>query len=232
MKPILIIIFVNAIFQASFSQAYTITNLSTLHDHYTFERSKVNATDQSRYNMIDGSPYLVERFIDGEVIINDSFLIEKVPLRYNTYTDKMEYLDDQKSVLEVNTSGQKFTFKFDNRHFNIVEYINRNDKEHGFLELLVDGEIRLYRKYSVKFEEATKAMGYQNSKSNRFVRQNDIFLVAIKGAAPVAVYSKKELLLKLQQVNPDIELYLKKHELKMSSEKSVIELIEYCNSKL
>lgn len=182
--------------------------------------------------MIDGSPYLVERFIEGEVIINDSFLIVNVPLRYNTYTDKMEYLDGQKRVLEVNTSGQKFTFKFDYRHFNIVEYINRSDKEHGFLELLVDGEIQLYRKYSVKLEEATKATGYQNSKPNRFVRQNDIFLVAIKDAAPVAVYGKKDLLLKLKQVNPDIELYLKSRELRIRSEKSVIELIEYCNSKL
>lgn len=227
MKTILILIAFIIIGNTTFSQA--IDNVHTLHDQYTLEKSRLNALDPERYSRIEGSPYLSEEFVKGEVIINDSIRYEQIPLRYNIFSDKMEYIDAQERVLEVNTAINRFAFDFSGHNFKLIQYNDGKGTKRGMLELLVDGETRLYRKYNVVIIGGTPAKGYQTAKPTRFNRTNDQFLIATEGKIPVLVTNKRNLIKKLEGVNPQIDQYLKNNKVRMSLEQSIIDIVEFAN---
>jgi hypothetical protein len=231
MKQLLTLVALFMVVIGAHSQSIRTNDVNMMIDQFRRERSSGSVIDQSKYTGISGSPYMVDEFAEGEVFINDSIRFEKVSLRYNIFTDKMEFLDAQKRVLEIDYSAGKFSFLINNNKFDVLSYTENGNSKQGHLELLVDGDIRLYRKYNVQFEEATKPMGFQDPLPKRFVRENDTFLVAISNEIPEAIYKRRDLLTKLNQDSPEIEQYLKNNRLRMS-EQSLIDLITYYNNNI
>ncbi len=210
----------------AFSQTFTITDLSSLSDLMSFEKNKSNEFNNPSYANVDGTPYLKDEFVPGDVFINDTILIEEVPLRYNIYSDQMEFVSVQKQVLVIDDPSQKYAFNLEGELFTIQDYIDRGNTEHGVLQLIVDGELRLYKKYLVNFKPATKAIGFQEAQPDRFTRQDDDYLIAIEQNNPETFHNPKDLLEKLKAHKPGIEKYAKEQKLKLKSESG---LIQYCN---
>jgi hypothetical protein len=213
----------------AFSQTFTITDLSSLSDLMSFEKNKSSEFNNPSYANVDGTPYLNEEFIPGDVFINDTILIEEVPLRYNVYSDEMEFVSAQEQVLVINDPNKKFEFNLEGELFSIQEYSEHGNTERGVLQLLVDGDFRLYKKYQVDFKPATKAIGFQEAQPNRFTRQDDQYLLAVEQEAPETFRNHKDLLEKLKAHKPAIEKYAKEQKLKLRSESGLIQLIQYCN---
>jgi hypothetical protein len=228
MKTLFILIAFLIIGHSSFSQA--IDNVHTLHDQYTLEKSRLNALDPGRYSQIAGSPYLSEEFVKGEVIINDSIHYEEIPLRYNIFSDRMEYIDAQERVLEVNTAMHRFVFNLDDRIFRLLQYNDGTGIKRGMLEVMVDGETRLYRKYNMAIVGGTLPTGYQGAKPTRFNKTKDQFFIATGGRIPVLITKRKDLIKNLEAVNPRIDQYLKTNQVRLSSEQSLIDIVEYTNN--
>ena len=227
MKTISVIVILLVSCTVCFSQSFIIRDLSTLSDRLSY---KNNNNEDTYSQNIDGSPYLTKDFIQGEVILNDSFLYKYVPLRYNIYNDKIEFKNNKEQVLEIDNSKQNGKFKFDDHLFIYHKYQCEGQIKQGILEQLVDGKVQLYKKYIIKFEPATKAAGYQDAKPNRFIRFDDEYLIAIGEDIPEFINKNKKILFgKLNQFKPDIGQYAKKEKLNPKSEKDLIHLIEYCN---
>ena len=87
-----------------FPQAFTIADLSSFSDLLSFEKNKSGAFYNNGYRDFDGTPYLNDNFIPGEVIINNSIRIEDVPLRYNIFSNRIEFRNKQKQVFEIDNS--------------------------------------------------------------------------------------------------------------------------------
>ncbi|HKJ44165.1 MAG TPA: hypothetical protein VKA27_18855 [Sunxiuqinia sp.] len=224
--PVLFIFFL-LIGLTGFSQTIVIKDLTSLSDQLTYQRSR----GETNYNDIEGTPFLNRQFIIGEVIVNDSIHYENVPLRYNIYSDNIEFMNDQKQVLEINNSQSKYQFKFDNHQFTVRDYLNYGKTAHGILERLVDGKIQLYKKYQVDFALATKAIGFKDAVPNRFVRKDDTYLISAEKELPSAIGSKKALFEKLKSFKSDIEKYAKSRKLNPKKEEDLIQLIQYCNNE-
>jgi hypothetical protein len=110
-----------------------------------------------------------------------------------------------------------------------LNYSDRGEDKRGILELLVDGNVGLYRQYIVHFKEATKTAGYQEAQPNRFVRQSDEYLLSIGDSMPETIRKSKLLMEDLKKIKPDIEDYAKEQKLKIKSEEGLTKLIQYCN---
>ncbi|PTN09479.1 hypothetical protein [Mangrovibacterium marinum] len=214
-------LFINLI---GYSQAFTIRDLSSLSDHLTYKRNNENT-----YTNIEGSPFLDENFVVGKVIINDSILIENVPLRYNIYSDKIEFKNANGQILEISNSGQVYQFKLGSHTFLESEYRTKNETEQGVLELLVNGNIKLYKKYRIELKEATKAIGFQDAQPNRFTPLDDEYLIAEGDAIPQVIKNPKILLEELKSYQPDIEKYIQKEKVRVKTESGLIRLIRHCN---
>nr|MBD3623104.1 hypothetical protein [Sunxiuqinia sp.] len=214
----------------AFSQTFTITDLRSLSDLMSFEKNKSKDFNDPSYANVDGTPYLKDEFVPGDVFINDTILIEEVPLRYNIYSDQMEFVSAQKQVLVIDDPNKSYAFNLDGELFSIQDYIDRGNMEHGVLQLIVDGDFRLYKKYQIDFKPATKAIGFQDAQPNRFTRQEDQYLLAVDQNAPETFRNHKDLLEKLKAHKPAIEDYAKEQNLKLKSESGLIQLIQYCNN--
>ena len=229
MKPLWIFILFLSISYPVFSQvSQTTIDLDNLSDKISYEESKTNTLDGV---YVEGTPYLNKEFTPGEVVINDSIKYHNIPLRYNIYTEKIQFLNAQNQIRVLDNLQQTYRFDFGNHAFTIRDYLGDEGKvKHGVLEVLADGHIQLYKKYQVDFEQATKAIGYKDAEPNRFVRQDDELLIAVGKAIPQKIRPNKKLLKKLALFKPNIEQYVKNHKLNPKSERDLIQLIQYCNN--
>ena len=80
----------------------------------------------------------------------------------------MQFKSPQEQVLEFDNSARYYNFSFGTLSFLPLAYIEDGNTRNGLLELLADGQIKLYKKYHVEFKEATKAIGYQEAKPDCF----------------------------------------------------------------
>lgn len=212
------------------SQTSVIGSISELSDQYRVERSKGSITDL--YSDIEGSPFLNEEFIRGEIVMNDTLLYREVPLRYNIYTDVMEFQNASGQVLELVIPEGSCIFKLGGSVFSILDYYGLDNEKRGILELLADGHLKLYKQYLVDFKPATKAIGYQDAQPNRFVRQEDEYLLATGEGRPEVFRNAKGLMEKLEQICPDIGRYSKDHKLKPGREGDLVRIIRECNNSI
>lgn len=215
--------------QVCLSQAFTISDINSLGDQYSFEKSKMNTLGGIALSSIDGSPYLLDEFVSGKVIIDDSVLIERVPLRYNIYSDKMEFRNAANQVLEIASSTKHYRFHIGNQTFVNRDYTTDGVLQEGIFERLAEGKISLYKKYGIEFKEASKAIGFQDAEPNRFIRTDDEFYVSIDQNTPVVIDNVKRLAEMLMQYKPSVEEYLQQEKPKLKKEHDLIRLIQYCN---
>ncbi|WP_372776160.1 hypothetical protein [Mangrovibacterium sp.] len=192
-----------------------------------FNRSKGN---DLMYENVDGSPFLADDFVPGEVIIDDSISYESVPLRYNIYTDKIEFKNNQDQITEIDSPDHLYKFNLGARYFELIEYTEEGQTDRGILELLVDGHLKLYKKYNLEFQQAQKAIGYSDAQPDRFVRLEDQYLLAVEQGNPKTFKNAKVLIENIKSLKPDISQYIKKEKVRTKTEKGLIQLIQYCNN--
>lgn len=226
MKYLFLIVIISTLCFTAVSQTYIISDLSTLSDQYTLDKSGKSGLVAPN---IDGTPYLMDEFSEGEVIINDSIRIEKVPLRYNIYNDKIEFKNENEQILEIGNESSSYQFDFKDFSFRNLNYLIDGKTQSGILELLVDGNVKLYKKYNLELAPAQKAIGFQDATPDRFVRKEDQYLVSIGQELPSIFSNPKKLLTELQKIRPDINSVVKKEKIRLRSEKGLCILIQYCN---
>ena len=98
MRSIVVFLFIFVTGFPVISQTSVIGSLNELSDQYRVERSRGGIPANSD---IEGSPFLNEEFIRGEIVMNDTLFYREIPLRYNMYNDVMEFQNASGQVLEL-----------------------------------------------------------------------------------------------------------------------------------
>lgn len=228
MKPVFVVLFFAFAFCAT-GQTYEIKDINSLSDQYKFGRFTEISFDDDTQKNYEGTPFFNEDFSTGDVVINDTTHYQKIPLRYNIYTDKIQFRNNQGRILEFNLSSQKYIFTIEDHRFVNKEYRRYNEKETGILEILAEGKISLYKKYGVVFKQATREAGFKPAEPNRFKPLDDKYLIAIDNTIPEAITLSKKLLDQLEVLKPGAAEFARSNKIKLRSEKDLIRLIEYCN---
>lgn len=228
MKSIFLLLFIALAFTIT-GQTYEIKDLNDLSAQFKLGGTDISLDDTSQQKY-EGSPFFNKDFITGEVVINDSIRYQNIPLRYNIYSDKIQFKNNQGRILEFNTASYRYLFTIENHRFINKEYIRYKTKETGILEILAEGKIKLYKKYSVDFLPATKEAGFKAAEPNRFNPLSDKYFITIDDNIPEGVNLSKSLLNQLKEFKPDVEEYAKSQKIKLRSEQDLIRLIEYCNN--
>lgn len=230
LKVVSFIIVLLSFSYSGFTQAFQIRDLGTLTDQFSYERSRIISIYGVDHYDIEGTPFLNESFIIGEVLLNDSVRFVNIPLRYNIYNDRMEFKNEREQILELDIAKDGFVFFVENQVFLMRDYIYDGFDSRGVLELIADGKIRLYKKYKIEFKPATAPRGFQEAKPNRLVRQRDKFLLSIDGQTPRDFRNRNELITALQSIDPGIEDYIKDKRLNINSEKDMKRIVERINN--
>lgn len=180
------------------------------------------------YRLIKGSPYHNDNLVMGRIIIEDDTL--RKYLRYNSYTDEIEYVENNKvlaladpqQVSAVFVNGIKYTYESYSKNFKVNK---------GFFVVLVDGNCRLLKREIVTFkpEEPPKTSFHQKT-PHRFVKQSPDFYYSCPNQVLEPFTGTGLQLRKLASGDlRSIEDFIRDNKIKFRREKDMVKLFRYLN---
>jgi len=234
MKRFAFFLIISFIATAAFSQSnYTQSQSGFTLGEATLDYINFENTDELNrkisFGDIGGSPFLNNEFISGEVYTTSKIQYDNVKLRYNIYTDQIEFESDGK-VLAIAQPETTEKIVFGGYTIQYIPYSYSKKISKGYLILLEEGKASLYARPKVTFEEAEEAGAYKKAEPPKFVRISDTYFIKVGTGEATAITKKKDL----EEVFPNnkdkIKTFIKKNKVKPNKEESLKELVNYYNS--
>lgn len=184
---------------------------------------------QASASKIEGTPYLNEQFVEGEIIFGEANRT-KVPVRYNIFQDLMEYQQNGKA-LALDPSKKIKEVKMGNEVFIVDKYNMDGKSKFGFLSLLDSGKMTLLSKKIVKYQEPLKNRGLDGGDlPAKFSRSSDTFFYRIGDGELKEIGNLKELIAGLPDKQEEIKQFAKKEKISPKKQEELRKLVRYYNS--
>ncbi len=178
---------------------------------------------------IKGTPYLTEDFVPGKLSTTDGLINENIPLRYNAYSDDLEfkkgneiYIVDPKSIVKK--------AEFGGTVFGYSSYLYGGKILTGFFKILAEGKARLMARYVIVFLDKEEQKAYAEPKPARFDEARKEYYISIDEDPAKLFTSKKGLLDLLGDKKKEVENYFSKNKLTAKGEEQYIKIVSYYNS--
>jgi hypothetical protein len=193
-------------------------------DAYYFNKIR-NSERIKEYKDIQGSPYLNENFVSGELYFIDTSAF-RLPLRYNIYNDEMEYqLNDNNFVVDNPQMLNKIVIN--KSVFVYLPFIEKG----GYFELLVSGKSFLVQKRIVTFKPAEGPKPIEGADiPAKFIKEKDKFYIVLNNTETIRIDKLKTLVGALNDKKAIIESFLKSERIKNTKKENLIKIMEYYNS--
>ena len=221
-RSFLVIIILSLSSQFVFSQILTPTDISA--QGIDFYYRNTHAKKVADYSFVEGSPYLNTQFADGVLYLKDSTVVG-LPLRYNLYSDEMEYQYDGSNYSVGNPLGLRKAVIGKSEYV----YLPLGSKS-GYYEVFVWGKCCLLEKKSVKFTAAQFGTPITETIPAKFTRNRDILYLLDSNSHPYQVGNIKSVVDFLQDQGPKIEKFIKQENIKNAKKENLIKIISYYNS--
>ncbi|WP_338646461.1 hypothetical protein V5J73_13275 [Flavobacterium sp. KS-LB2] len=193
-----------------------------------FRNDVLNKKDMTK---IEGSEYLVDEFRLAEV----AGIPQQIMVRYNAMTDMIEVQNEKKEIFSLMKKEPfntitiiPFTDKI-----KLTNYKTKDGDVNGYLVLLYsNNEVALYRRDKINLQKGKEAINsYSPATSARYVKANDEYYLSLKNETAVMMpKNKKELQDLFPEKKEEIAVYLKKNNLSLKDEKSVIEISKFLSN--
>ncbi len=166
-----------------------------------------------------GSPYLHQEWQNGLVISNDGYAFE-VKGRYRIFNDEFHILhnDSVKALFPHLIQG----VILGQSTFITAELMTPSGVDHAFFEVLVDGDIKLLKRYQVKVKEVKDDFLRVKSRDCQYYYLRD-------GEMAQPVNLKKDNILNMMPFHY-VKVLEKAKKVNSDNELEMISLFEYCNS--
>jgi hypothetical protein len=193
-------------------------------DYYSFKKMVKSGTAND-YRGIDGNPYLNKDFVEGTCKFKDSAAI-KLQLRYNMYSDEMEYRIKDVTYSIKNTESINKVI-IGESVFLYLPFVQKG----GYFEIYEPGKCLLAQKRSVKFYQAEAAKPIEGiSKPARFVNESDVFYIVFSQSKFYKITNTKSILEALQDQKAKIDNYIDQEKIKNTKKENLIKIVKYYNS--
>lgn len=206
------------------------TMLNGLMDNFRF--NKITEGTYSRNNLklsdIQGTPYLDEEFIPGKITIGDGVIYTDIPLRYNGYSDELEFQKGVDSyIIDPKTIVKRA--EFGGLVFGCMEYYGGKKIQNGFFEILAVGKATLLVKYKVKFLEKEAVKAFVEPKPARFDTPVKDYYLAIDGTPANFISGKKGLLELFGTHKSEMESFISKNRLSIKKDDDLTKIVVHFN---
>ncbi len=179
---------------------------------------------------ISGSPYLNRAFRKGSVLTNQKIKYVNIPLRYNIFSDAMEFKDAKGEPMEIKFPEDIREISIGDTVFVYHSYFADHKIRKGYFQLLNRGKAQGLLRYRVEFQKAQPAGAYKEPMPPRFVPAPLLLYVSIDGQPAVEIHKTKVLMALLGDHPKELQAYIKKHKIKLHRAKDLKKLLEYYNT--
>lgn len=207
------------------------TMMNGLMDNFRFKR--ITEGTYSKYNLklsdIQGSPYLDEKFTPGKITTNDGAVYTDIPLRYNGFTDDLEFQKGTDSYnIDPKTNVKRA--EFGGQVFSCLTYNEGGKIKKGFFEILTEGNATLAVRYTVKFLERGETKAYAEPTPARFEEAKKEYYLAIEDEPARFISNKKSLLEMFGDKKDVMETYISKNKIPVRGDDALTKIVVYYNS--
>jgi hypothetical protein len=228
MKKFLFVIFV--IF-AMVDSVNAQTMMNGLMDKFRF--TKITDGTYSRNDLklsdIQGSPYLDEEFLSGKITTREGTVYTDLPLRYNGFTDDLEFQKGEDSY-NIDPKVIVKRAEFGSSVLGCLEYYDGSKIKNGFFEILTEGKAILLVRYTVKFIEKEAVKAFAEPRPARFDEPVKDYYMSVEGAPAKLITNKKGLLELFGSKKDEMESYISKNKLSVKKDDDLIKIVVNFNS--
>jgi hypothetical protein len=184
---------------------------------------------------IEGTPYMSNTFSLATIYYGDE-IVGDLYYRYNAYNEEVEIKDQNIDGAPIKGLGKdkKIKLMVNGKPMSFKTFIDKKgNTKNGYLTLLTDGELKLYKHLKVTFKEAKKA---ENSlvKGNpaKFSQATRYYIESADGNRInyVELNNKKVLNLLSNDKKKVLSDYLKENKLKIKNEQDLIQVVTFLNN--
>lgn len=191
-------------------------------------------TFDNRYEGTRGTPYVLEEWVPGEVLMkNDQRIIIK-ELNYNCYDNEVAYLDPSSgAVMLINKyTIERFHLTPGGDTLLFVPVKLDDENVPIFAQLLYEGKSTLYKVFGKEFVKANYEGGYSaDRKYDEFADKSSLHISTEDVPALTKVRkSKKQVLAALPGADKELSAFIKSENLDLKYEEDLVRLLRYYDS--
>lgn len=188
--------------------------------------AKINSNGKTlEYNEIKGSPYVNSEFFSAKIAEN----YEKVDVRYNSYSDQVEYeRDEQVYILPKESAFSKIEISSSPQQ--VLVMLNTNDEFSGYFYEIVDNKIGLYKKIKTKFIDAVPAANsYSSDKPASFKTLDPIYYIKTENGFIKSPKNQKDITAQFSDKKDVLTKFFKENKIRFNNEEDLKKLVNFLN---
>lgn len=179
---------------------------------------------------IMGSPHENPDFVPGIVETTTNVRYENIPLRFNIYSNEMEFKTEEGQVLVFATPEVVEFIEINEVKYVYAPYLIGNKLMRGYFKMISDGKARLLVKQNISFKPAELPQAYKDAEPARFVRTSDDYYIRLAPEEAHRITNKKELLNILKDKTKEVDAFLSKNKIRFNRSEDLKSVIDYYNS--
>ncbi|MFK7811300.1 MAG: hypothetical protein AB8B59_02330 [Maribacter sp.] len=196
-------------------------------------RLYVENVDNSKYDAIDGSPYLSEEFVTAK--IND---VEKTQfIRFNVFDNIIEVQMEDKKTVMLNLENEIDIKLLDGskKQYRTASYLKDGTKSKSFFEVINDGDnYSLYKQERKLYQEEQEAEAFKEKQRAKFVARSPIFFVTdFNSDSPILLEvpkKKKKFITLFGKKGKEVEKYMKQKKLNFKEKDDLVQIMDFISS--
>ncbi len=170
-----------------------------------------------------GDAFLHDAWKQGAVLMYDGNLIEVEKLRYNLLTQQMQFLQNG-DTLAIGNPDEINMIRMDDMVFVFTEYVQQGIIREGYLELLEDGNCRLFRRWS-----ATYRLLEHDTGTETIYRTQTCFIAFGDGMAREVTNNNREFLRNFGEYEQEVRRKMRQEKLRIKNPEQLREVIAHYN---
>ncbi|WP_223558173.1 hypothetical protein [Chryseobacterium lathyri] len=178
----------------------------------------------------DGSPYVNG---NGFKKVSISGYSNNVPdLRYNAFSDEMEFLNGKDTYSANKENGQIIKF-VDGKVYECLNYNLEGKDKFGYLVQLVNNpeKYSLYKREKIELLKGEKSPnGITKDRNDYYAKEKDVYIIKKNGSFTKMAKNKKDLLSDFPIKSDEVETFIKEKQVNFKSEADLIKLVTYMNT--
>jgi len=224
MKKIVLTTLAIASFSFSFAQNTLSVNGAT-GAQSVFDGINSTTGKTFKYDEIAGdSPYIGKEFSDAKIAVN----YEQVPIRYNSYTDEIEFKKDGNiQVLPKTTDLSRIEVLSPKQ---VIVLLDTSDDLNGYFFELVNGKNTLYKKIKTKFTDVVPAANsYASERPANFKTQAPVYYIKTDKGFIKKPKNQKEIIEQFPDKKDSLSGFFKSNKIKFDKDEDLIKLVTFLN---
>ncbi|UBM63030.1 hypothetical protein LA303_03400 [Candidatus Sulfidibacterium hydrothermale] len=223
-------VFVAFLLASSGLFAQSESTVLTYGDFIQLRQSRPVGKQSLSLSEISGSPYLNVKYQTGSVLTKKGVKYVHIPLRYNIYSDEMEFRNKNGNALIITSPDNIKEIKMGDTVFVYVPYLADKKLHKGYFQLLNHGAVEGLVRYRVEFQPAQQVGAYTESQPPKFIHYSPLFYVRPAGQPAVEVHKVKTLINLLGDHKKELQAFAKKENIKLRRAEDLRKILDYYNS--